>query len=161
MIGYILYESFLLEKSNPTYFIFGRCRKSFLKHVKLWNIILPCLIDQNSAQTVHSLQMLNDYVNNDLERHLGITLGTDELKCFSDNRLAACTLYFLINQINIELSGGRDNKKLYMLIRSCHNLPRCMIDDDQMHTTESLCLEYSLSNMDLDVRKTISLLIGQ
>ncbi len=159
MIGNILYESFLLEKGNTKYSSLGRCRKSFLKHVLLWNIIYPCLIDQNSTQIIHSIQMLNNYINNDLEKHF-TAIGIDEIKCFSENRLASLTLYFLINQINIELSGDRNNKKLHMLIRSCHNLPRCMIDGN-MHISESLCIEYSLSNMDIDVRKTVSLLIGQ
>lgn len=159
MLGEILYESFLLEKSNMAYYTLGRCSKPFLKHVQLWNIIHPCLLDQNNAQAMYSLQMLNNYLNNGSGNHFD-AIGNDELKCFSENRLASRILYFLINQINIEFSGERNNQKLHMLIRSCHNLPRCMINGE-MNIPESFCIEYSLSNMDNGLREAVSLLIGQ
>ncbi len=150
MLGEIIYNSFLSEKGRTDYFRLGKARKSFLSNVKLWNIIAPCLIHQDNAQTACSLSLLSDYE--------GRTIDVAELKCFSDNPTASEILYFLINQINIELCGGRNNQRLNILIRACHNLPRCMINGN-MYCSEELCIQYSLANMDDDIRNSITKLI--
>ncbi len=146
MLGEILYSSFLAEKGRTDYFRLGKARKSFLDHVKLWNIIAPCLT-RDSTLLLYSLRQLNEYSADEIT--------AEELKCFSDNPTASKVLFFLVNQIDIELCGGRNNSRLNMLIRACHNIPRCMITGS-MYCNEEMCIKYSLSDMDEDIKSAVS-----
>lgn len=146
MIGDILYERFVDEKGRRDYLIFGRCRKSFLEHVRLWNAISPCLICYNTALTEASVKTLD--------------LNVDEMKCLHESHAASEILYILINQINIELCGNRDNNRLNMLIRACHNLPRCMIKGG-MYAPEYQCIKYAMHDMDDDILTIIRPIIDE
>ncbi len=152
-IGQIIYDSFVFEKNN---FYKGRYKnkKMFDMHINLWNCIMPCLLCNDEAQKSVSIekiiQLLKKYTEADIKEK--------DFDCLYMNHSASCMLFVIILYINIELNTYKiDNKKINMLIRAGHNLPRCMINGG-MYAEEDDCLKYSLDNLEESYKKSVFLL---
>ncbi len=152
MVGKILYESFVFEKNSMSSRISSKQWQKFFQHLKLWNIIMPCLIINDSELLCSAVEALNNLIH---KNEIYEEVNQADFDCLYKNRKASLILFFLISQINIEINAFKSNSnhdRLLMLIRSCHNLPRCMIDDE-MYVSESWCILYSLDNMSDDIRR--------
>lgn len=159
IIGQLLYDSFVFEKCNVSVSLKRKQMKTLFMHVRFWNIVLPCLNNYNSAIIQHSMNLVNQYIVDD-DTLVDVVVSEDDFECLYNNRKVSAILFFLICQINFEISCTKINReRLTMLIRACHNLPRCMINGE-MYVCEAQCIAYSLDNMSDDIRQVVESLIN-
>lgn len=75
-------------------------------------------------------------------------------------RRAVLLLHDLFLQMGEELTGQPDAKRLEMLFRAGHHLPRCMLDPaNHITASEAVCLEDALAAMDTETAERTALLL--
>lgn len=154
-IALILYESLISQKCDLPIRLYGKHKKFLFENVKLWNILLPCLISDEKIIIEYTIFLLNEYFGTNETTEFVV----EDFDSLYQNKKASLMLYMLISQINIEINNSKiDTNKVDMLIRACHNLPRCMINGN-MYATETQCIDYSIMNMNDDIKQVIKLFV--
>lgn len=169
----ILYRGLNYEKMRTTKHIRRKQIIELRKHMVLLKMVL------NLVNAIY-YKFGNDYCKTMKNKIVAIIKNNSEYELKYYNSLliddnfelnSSCErvlklLNYIFAVIDLDLSEEKtDISHLHMLFRSAHNLPRCMLkkgylDKSYIHNvSEDECIDYSLSNMNQELKNEISGLI--
>lgn len=148
-LGEILYQSMTYIKGKlPTKVLSKKLRNELQEYVKLWDIILLVMLDEDDeiSHNITIEKVVNYiYANKLLYSRIIIPETKSTIVYLKKPQRALHMMIKLVIEINIELSKKHNDLIIInRYIRALHNLPRCLVSSNsKIFITEDEAINYA------------------